>query len=84
MIVDRCSSTNDLARKLGEQGQPHGTWVSARVQEAGRGRLGRVWQGIEGNLFLSIVCRVGPPAIWTWVPLASAVGVARAAARPHS
>src|SRR5689334_9561043 len=77
-VIDRCASTNDLARRLGELGYPHGTWISARAQDSGRGRLGRTWQGVEGNLFLSIVARVEPPRLWTWVPLATAVGIASA------
>lgn len=77
-VVDSCGSTNDLARRLGESGFPHGTWISARRQEQGRGRLGRVWQGIDGNLFLSIVARLEPQALWTWIPLSAAVGVAQA------
>lgn len=77
-VIDRCESTNDLARRLGELGAPHGSWISARAQDAGRGRLGRSWLGFEGNLFLSIVARIQEPRLWTWVPLASAVGTARA------
>jgi BirA family biotin operon repressor/biotin-[acetyl-CoA-carboxylase] ligase len=79
-VLDECESTNDLARKLGEAGAPHGTWVSARRQTAGRGRVGRAWRTIEGNLFLSLVARVEEKAHWTWVPLTAAVGVARAVA----
>ncbi len=76
-VLDRCGSTNDLARKLGEQGAPHGSWISARIQESGRGRLGREWQSLQGNLFISIVVRIEAKSRWTWVPLASAVGVMR-------
>ncbi len=77
-VLDRCESTNDCARQLGEQGFPHGTWVSAKIQEKGRGRLGREWVSREGNLFLSIVARIEPKNVWTWVPLTAAVGVAKA------
>ena len=76
-VLDRCTSTNDLARQLGEQGAPHGTWVSAKIQERGRGRLGRQWQSLEGYLFLSTVARIEEKALWTWVPLTAAVAVAR-------
>jgi biotin-[acetyl-CoA-carboxylase] ligase BirA-like protein len=76
-VVDRCDSTNDLARGLGEQGAPHGSWISARIQEKGRGRLGREWQSVEGNLFLSLVARLSEKSLWTWVPLGTAVAVAR-------
>jgi BirA family transcriptional regulator, biotin operon repressor / biotin---[acetyl-CoA-carboxylase] ligase len=79
--VDRCESTNDLARKLGESGYPSGTWVSARIQDRGRGRLGRDWVSSEGNLFLSMVLRFPTMRQWTWVPLAVAVASASAVMR---
>lgn len=78
-VIDRCRSTNDLARELGEKAASHGTWISARVQEAGRGRMGRVWDSREGNLFISWVLRLEDKARWTWVPLTAAVAVALAA-----
>jgi BirA family biotin operon repressor/biotin-[acetyl-CoA-carboxylase] ligase len=77
-VVDSCGSTNDLARRLGEDGFPHGTWVSARTQSSGRGRVGREWRSLPGNLFLSVLARPARRDIWTWIPLAAAVGVARA------
>ncbi|MGK5085461.1 biotin--[acetyl-CoA-carboxylase] ligase [Bdellovibrionota bacterium FG-1] len=75
-VLDRCDSTNDLARQLGQSGAPHGTWVSARIQERGRGRLGRSWQSVEGNLFLSMVVRIENKSLWSWVPLTATVAVA--------
>jgi BirA family biotin operon repressor/biotin-[acetyl-CoA-carboxylase] ligase len=73
--VEKCDSTNNLAKSLAEQGAPHGTWVSARIQEAGRGRLGRNWQSLEGNLFLSLVTRIEDKRLWSWIPLATAIGI---------
>ena len=77
-VIDRCESTNDLARQLGESGAPHGSWISTRVQESGRGRLGRVWESQLGNLFVSLVARVEDRKLWSWIPLVTAVGVASA------
>jgi len=77
-VIASCSSTNDLIKELGENGYSHGTWISARVQDAGRGRLGRVWESREGNLFLSVLLRPGSDRWLSWVPLAVAVAVARA------
>lgn len=51
------TSTNDEARKLADQGYPSFTIVQADKQTSGRGRQGRVWQGLEGNLFWSMVYR---------------------------
>jgi BirA family transcriptional regulator, biotin operon repressor / biotin---[acetyl-CoA-carboxylase] ligase len=56
-LIEECASTNDLARELAEAGFPHGTWVAAKEQGRGRGRLGREWVGERGNLFLSVVLR---------------------------
>lgn len=78
-VIERCGSTNDLARQLGEAGYPHGTWISAREQEKGRGRLGRQWQSLQGNLFLSLVARPERRDLWTWVPMATAIAIAEAA-----
>ncbi|MGA8366099.1 MAG: biotin--[acetyl-CoA-carboxylase] ligase [Candidatus Acidiferrales bacterium] len=39
----KVDSTNTVAMRLGEQGEPHGTVVLAEEQTAGRGRAGRTW-----------------------------------------
>ncbi len=75
-VIDECESTNDLAKKLAEAGAPHGSWISVRRQGMGRGRLGRKWESIEGNLFLSLIARIAPSESWSWVPMATAVAVA--------
>lgn len=78
-VVDELSSTNEAARKLGDAGVPHGSWISARAQSAGRGRLGRVWSSAIGNLFLSIILRPEKNFPLTWIPLISALAVFRVA-----
>lgn len=78
MLLDQCESTNDLARELGRKGEPHGAWISARLQTAGRGRQGRHWDSASGNLFLSIVLRPSsPPKDWSWAPLAVGLAACR-------
>jgi BirA family transcriptional regulator, biotin operon repressor / biotin---[acetyl-CoA-carboxylase] ligase len=77
-VLDRCDSTNDIARDLGDAGYPHGTWVSTRVQEKGRGRLGRKWESLEGNLFLSVIARPESKNHWTWIAMATAIAIAKA------
>lgn len=72
---EQVTSTNDVARSLAEQGAPEGTVVVARVQTAGRGRLGRRWVSPPGGLWLSVVLR--PIAAPHELPrLGLAVGVA--------
>jgi BirA family biotin operon repressor/biotin-[acetyl-CoA-carboxylase] ligase len=75
-IIEECESTNDLAKQLAEGGAPHGTWISARRQCKGRGRLGRKWESLEGGLFLSIIARMAPSESLSWVPMATAIAVA--------
>jgi len=84
--LDVCTSTSDLIRALGEAGAPHGTWISARKQTAGRGRSGNAWVSENGNLFLSILLRFDSPGpLWTWIPLLVALAARRAilAIRPE-
>ncbi len=49
------SSTIDEARKLVEQGAPHGTAVLADRQTAGRGRRGRPWYTLPGKSLAATV-----------------------------
>ncbi len=51
-------STNRLARELAAQGAPHGTFVLADEQTAGRGRRGRQWISPAGEgLFMTLILR---------------------------
>ncbi|MFT5539490.1 MAG: BirA family biotin operon repressor/biotin-[acetyl-CoA-carboxylase] ligase [Alphaproteobacteria bacterium] len=49
------TSTNDEAMALAGSGAPEGTLITARAQNAGRGRRGRDWHSPEGNLYLSLI-----------------------------
>jgi BirA family biotin operon repressor/biotin-[acetyl-CoA-carboxylase] ligase len=68
-VLERCSSTNDLLKGFAQQGCPHGAWISAQIQEKGRGRWGRSWKSVKGNLYLSVLFRNVPSSCLTWVPL---------------
>lgn len=46
---DTTGSTNTDAKRLGEEGNPHGTVVTADIQTAGKGRRGRSWQTLSGT-----------------------------------
>jgi BirA family biotin operon repressor/biotin-[acetyl-CoA-carboxylase] ligase len=78
MMIDECESTNTVLKKLGEEGAPHGSWVSARIQTQGRGRSGRKWEAQPGNLFLSVLLRVDQKIPLTWIPLQSGISVVEA------
>jgi len=54
------TSTNDVAYRLAERGEPEGTVVIAEEQRAGKGRAGRRWYSPKGQgLWFSIILR--PP-----------------------
>ncbi|WP_232701322.1 biotin--[acetyl-CoA-carboxylase] ligase [Halobacterium wangiae] len=54
---ERCPSTNDLARAEGRDDAPHGTFVVADEQTAGRGRTGNVWVSPPGGVWSSTLVR---------------------------
>jgi BirA family biotin operon repressor/biotin-[acetyl-CoA-carboxylase] ligase len=78
LLLDECDSTNTVAKLLAAAGAPQGSWVSASRQTQGRGRQGRSWESLSGNLLLSLVVREVPKSLWTWAPLATALGTAQA------
>ncbi len=60
---EETGSTNNDAKRCGEEGDPHGTVVAADIQNAGKGRRGRGWQTIPGTaLSFSILLRPSFPA----------------------
>jgi BirA family biotin operon repressor/biotin-[acetyl-CoA-carboxylase] ligase len=73
LTLESCESTQLIARERGERGAPHGFWVSASSQTAGRGRWGKQWVSAPGNLHLSVVLRPASADHWTWVAIAAAV-----------
>lgn len=60
---DEIDSTNEEARRRAAQGDFGPCWLTAALQTAGRGRLGRTWDSPTGNLFATALFRfTGPPA----------------------
>jgi BirA family biotin operon repressor/biotin-[acetyl-CoA-carboxylase] ligase len=54
---EEVTSTNDVAKALGKEGEPEGLVVVARKQSAGRGRMGRTWSSPLGGLYFSVLLR---------------------------
>lgn len=53
------TSTNDVAREMGQSGAPHGTVIIADVQTKGRGTKGRRWHSKEGlGIYASYILRL--------------------------
>ena len=56
--IAEAASTNDEVRVRAAAGEPPPFWVRADRQTAGRGRRGRSWIGLDGNLFISGLYRL--------------------------
>jgi BirA family transcriptional regulator, biotin operon repressor / biotin---[acetyl-CoA-carboxylase] ligase len=68
----RIDSTNSVAMRLGQSGEPHGTVVIAEEQTAGRGRSGRSWTSEKSvGIYTSILLR--PPLAPAHAPLLTLV-----------
>ncbi len=80
---DTVPSTNSLAKKLAENGAPHGTAVIAANQTEGRGRLGKNWHSVAGKgLYCSIIVRPKlSPEDFCKITLAAGLGAAVAVDR---
>jgi BirA family biotin operon repressor/biotin-[acetyl-CoA-carboxylase] ligase len=53
-----CPSTNDLAKRLAQEGSPEGTVIIAEEQTEGRGTKGRSWHSPHGQgLYASVILR---------------------------
>lgn len=58
VYLETVDSTNDLAKKLADQGAPEGTLVVADEQTGGKGRRGRAWCTPKGSaIAMTIVLR---------------------------
>lgn len=58
IFFESTGSTNPDAKRLAEEGAPHGTTVVADRQTAGRGRRGRSWESPAGtSIYFTIVIR---------------------------
>lgn len=76
------NSTNQVSKKLAQEGASDGTVVVCEVQTEGRGRLGRQWLSAPGeNLLLSIILR--PQALPTEVSRFAILGILSAAEAIH-
>jgi BirA family biotin operon repressor/biotin-[acetyl-CoA-carboxylase] ligase len=77
---EEVGSTNDIAKRLADDGAAHGEVVVAEAQTAGRGRRGRVWASPAGrNLTLSIILRPDlPPSRASELTLVASVALCQA------
>ena len=59
LSYEELDSTNEEARRLAEGGASHGAVIWAKKQTSGRGRMGRKWESVEGNLYCSLLLSPG-------------------------
>jgi BirA family biotin operon repressor/biotin-[acetyl-CoA-carboxylase] ligase len=79
LAVVETDSTNDEARRRAVAGEAPPFWVRAERQTRGRGRQGRSWVGLPGNLFLSGFYRLScPPSEAAQLGFAAALAIADA------
>jgi BirA family biotin operon repressor/biotin-[acetyl-CoA-carboxylase] ligase len=73
----KVDSTNEVAKKLAEEGSPEGTLVVAESQSRGRGRRGKKWVSPEGGVWMSMILRPEiPPMNAPQLTLVTGVAVA--------
>ena len=58
---DEIDSTLLEARRRADAGNFGPVWLIAKTQTAGRGRRGRAWQSLEGNLLATYLCAADRP-----------------------
>lgn len=76
-VFDEIDSTVLEARRRAERGEVDPLWLVAKRQTAGRGRRGRAWASLEGNLLATyLFATAQPPA--TIALLGFATGIALA------
>jgi BirA family biotin operon repressor/biotin-[acetyl-CoA-carboxylase] ligase len=62
LALDETPSTNLHALALAGSGEAGPLWVVARHQTQGRGRSGRAWAAVDGNLYASLLVVLDCPA----------------------
>jgi BirA family transcriptional regulator, biotin operon repressor / biotin---[acetyl-CoA-carboxylase] ligase len=55
--LEEVTSTNEVAKRLGREGEEEGLVVLADRQTLGRGRMGRTWSSPLGGQYLSVLLR---------------------------
>ncbi|MCL2543332.1 MAG: biotin--[acetyl-CoA-carboxylase] ligase [Nocardioidaceae bacterium] len=78
-LVDRASSSNEVAAERARAGAPDGLVVVVDHQTAGRGRLDRTWETPAGAAvtFSLLVRPTVPAGRWPWIPLLVGHNVAK-------
>jgi BirA family transcriptional regulator, biotin operon repressor / biotin---[acetyl-CoA-carboxylase] ligase len=74
---DEIDSTLLEARRRAERGEFGPVWLIAKTQTAGRGRRGRAWRSMQGNLLATYLCAADrPPGEIALLGFAAGVAIA--------
>jgi len=74
---DEIDSTSSEARRRLQSGLATPVWIAAHGQTSGRGRLGRIWHSLPGNLYTTYVLPLASLNLATRLPFAAGLAVAR-------
>ena len=55
VLLERTTSTQEVARELALQGGMEGTLVVALTQDSGKGRMGRIWESGRGGVYMTLI-----------------------------
>lgn len=78
MVLETCTSTNDVVERSALKGAPHGFTVISDLQTAGRGRLGNSWTSPSGGIWITILFRDSAlPALLNSLTLVGAIAVVK-------
>lgn len=61
LAFDEIDSTNAEGMRLAGTGETGPLWIWALTQKLGRGRSGRIWTSVPGNLYASLLIRLDCP-----------------------
>jgi BirA family biotin operon repressor/biotin-[acetyl-CoA-carboxylase] ligase len=76
LAYEEIDSTNAEALRLLRQGERGPLWITAQRQSAGRGRRGRKWISVPGNLHASLLLTdPGPAEHWPQLSFVAALAV---------
>ena len=76
LAYEEIDSTNAEALRLMRQGEHGPLWITAERQSAGRGRRGRKWISVPGNLHASLLLTdPGPAEHWPQLSFVAALAV---------
>ncbi len=80
VYLDVTDSTNIQAKRLAEEGAPHGTLVVAGRQQSGRGRRGKAWESpAHDGIFMTLLLRPAfLPQQASMLTIVAAIAVAKA------